>query len=78
MSYGRRRIFTDETEISKENVIAEVEAAFLVHSDNRTEVEKLYQYYRIVLILLRSETSRMSQQLYKLLLQVTLELPLGK
>ena len=46
MSYGRRRIFTDETEISTENVIAEVEAAFLVHSDNRTEVEKLYQYYR--------------------------------
>ena len=46
MSYGRRRIFTDETEISTENVIAEVEAAFLVHSDNRTEIEKLYEYYR--------------------------------
>ncbi len=46
MSYGRRRIFTDETEISTENVIAEVEAAYLVHSDNRTEIEKLYEYYR--------------------------------
>ena len=46
MSYGRRRILTDETEISTENVIAEVDAAFLVHSDNRAEVEKLYQYYR--------------------------------
>ena len=46
MSYGRRRIFTDETEISRENVIAEVEAAYLVHSDNRTEIEKLYEYYR--------------------------------
>ena len=34
MSYGRRRIFTDETEISTENVIAEVEATFLVHSSN--------------------------------------------
>ena len=44
MSYGHRRIFTDETEISTDNVIAEVEAAFLVHSDNRTEVEELYQY----------------------------------
>ena len=46
MCYGRRRIFTDETEISTDNVIAEVEAAFLVHSDNRAEVEKFYQYYR--------------------------------
>lgn len=46
MSYGRRKIFTDETEISTENAIAEVEAAFLVHSDNRTEIGKLYEYYR--------------------------------
>ena len=46
VSYGRRKIFTDETEITAENVIAEVEAAFLVHSDNRAEIEKLYQYYR--------------------------------
>lgn len=46
MSYGRSRIFTDETEISRDNVIAEVEAAFLVHSGNRTEIEKLYEYYR--------------------------------
>ena len=46
MSYGRRKIFTDETVISAVNVIAEVEAAFLVHSENRTEIEKLYQYYR--------------------------------
>lgn len=34
MSYGRRKIFTDETEITAENVVREVNAAYLVHLDN--------------------------------------------
>lgn len=46
VSYGRRKIFTDETEITVENVIEVVNAAFQVHSDNRAEIERLYQYYR--------------------------------
>ena len=46
MSYGRRKIFTDATEITVENVVAEVNAAFLVHSDNRNEIIELYRYYR--------------------------------
>ena len=46
MSYGRRKIFTDEAEITVENVVREVNAAFLVHTDNRNEIDELYRYYR--------------------------------
>lgn len=46
MSYGRRKIFTDAAEITVQNVVAEVNAAFLVHSDNRKEIIELYRYYR--------------------------------
>lgn len=46
MSYGRSKIFTDATEITAKNVIAEVEAAYMVHAKNRAEIEKLWQYYR--------------------------------
>ncbi len=46
MSYGRRKIFTDEAEITAENVVREVNAAFLVHTDNRNEIGELYRYYR--------------------------------
>ena len=46
MSYGRRRVFTDATEITSENVIEEVRKAAAVHASNRTEIEKLYEYYR--------------------------------
>ena len=45
-SYGRRKIFTDATEITAHNVIEEVNAAFLVHSNNRREIVKLDRYYR--------------------------------
>ena len=46
MSYGRRKIFTDAAEITAENVVAEVNAAFQVHTDNRNEIIELYRYYR--------------------------------
>ena len=46
MSYGRRKIFTDEAEITAENVVREVNAAFLVHTENRNEIIELYHYYR--------------------------------
>ena len=46
MSYGRRKIFTDETEITAENVVKKVNAAYLVHLDNRNEIIELYRYYR--------------------------------
>ena len=46
MSYGRRKIFTDATEITIENVVEEVRKAVLVHDSNRNEINKLYDYYR--------------------------------
>ncbi len=46
MSYGRRKIFTDATEITAENVVREVHAAYLVHLENRNEISDLYRYYR--------------------------------
>ena len=46
MSYGRRRIFTDATEITSENVVEEVRKVAAVHGVNRAEIEKLYEYYR--------------------------------
>ncbi len=46
MSYGRRKIFTDAVEITAENVVREVNAAYLVHLDNRNEIIDLYSYYR--------------------------------
>ena len=46
MSYGRRKIFTDAAEITAQNVVEEVNAAYLVHLENRNEIITLYQYYR--------------------------------
>ncbi len=46
MSYGRRIIYTDATEITAENVVDEVRKAVTVHVQNRAEIAKLYQYYR--------------------------------
>lgn len=46
MNYGRRRIYTDATEITKENVVEEVRKATLVHDGNRNDINTLYDYYR--------------------------------
>ena len=46
MSHGRRKIYTDATEITAANVVEEVNAAYLIHSANRNEISKLYRYYR--------------------------------
>lgn len=46
MSYGRRKIFTDATNITANNVVEEVRKAILVHDSNRNEINKLYDYYR--------------------------------
>ena len=46
MSYGRRKIFSDTTEITAANIVEEVNAAYPVHSDNRNEIRDLYRYYR--------------------------------
>ena len=46
MNYGRQRIYTDATVITKENVADEVRKAFLVHGNNRNDIDTLYQVYR--------------------------------
>ena len=46
MSYGRRVIYTDATEITPENVVEEVRKARLVHDRNRAEIQKLLNYFR--------------------------------
>lgn len=46
MSYGRRIIYTDATEITAANVADEVRKAVMVHESNRAEIVKLYEYYR--------------------------------
>ena len=45
MSYGRRIIYTDATEITAANVADEVRKAVMVHESNRADAEKLYGYY---------------------------------
>ena len=44
--YGRRVITTDATEITNENIIAELDKAFNTHGLNRGEIEYLWNYYR--------------------------------
>lgn len=44
--YGRRVITTDETEITSENIVRELNSAFDEHSKNRCEIEYLWNYYR--------------------------------
>lgn len=45
MSYGRRIIYTDATEITAANVADEVRKAVMVHESNRADAEKLNGYF---------------------------------
>ena len=44
--FGRRPIFTSETEINEENVSKVVEQAYITHLLNRGEIEYLWEYYK--------------------------------
>lgn len=44
--YGRKVITTDATEITSENIVAELNEAYNLHSTNRGEIEYLWNYYR--------------------------------
>ena len=44
--YGRRVITTDVTEITKDNIVAELNEAFNKHEKNRGEIEYLWNYFR--------------------------------
>lgn len=46
MSYGRRKIYTNETEITAANVVEVVRKAHEVHAINQAEIKKLHEIYR--------------------------------
>ena len=45
MSYGRKKIYTDASEITAANVVDEVRKAYAVHCVNRADTQKLWDYY---------------------------------
>ena len=55
--YGRRVITTDAAEITRENIIAELDEAFNIHSTNRAEIEYLWNYFRGKQPILKREKS---------------------
>lgn len=44
--FGRRKIFTDETNITSENVCRVLQKALITHNQNRSEIDYLYKYYK--------------------------------
>lgn len=44
--FGRRTIYTDELNITDENILKVLRQAVIDHSKNRNEIEYLYNYYR--------------------------------
>ena len=44
--FGRTQIYTDEVNITRENVVTVLEKAVSVHTMNRSEIEYLWNYYR--------------------------------
>lgn len=44
--HGRRKIFTDVDQITKDNVVDVLQKALSVHTQNKTEIEYLYRYYK--------------------------------
>lgn len=44
--HGRRKCFTDKKEITKENVVDVVSAAYYTHLKNRGEIQYLYDFFR--------------------------------
>lgn len=44
--FGRKVIYTDETEITAENVADVILNAYLTHTQNRDEINYLYDYYK--------------------------------
>lgn len=44
--FGRRVIYTDETEITRDNILKVLSDAYTVHQINKQEIDYLYRYYR--------------------------------
>lgn len=46
LMFGRRVIYTDESEITSKNIVDVLNKAMVVHYANRSEIQYLYDYYR--------------------------------
>ena len=46
MQFGRKQIFTDEMQITRDNVIKVLQDALIVHEQNRTAIKFLLDYER--------------------------------
>jgi SPP1 family phage portal protein len=46
ISFGRTKIFTDETVITDDNVVSVLTDAYMWHTKNSGEIETLYNYYK--------------------------------
>ena len=46
MSYDRLKIYSDAKEITAQNVVDEVSRAYSLHVRNRSDIKKLWEYYR--------------------------------
>lgn len=45
MQYGRKRLFTDYTSITSENVVEVLRNSYIAHLNNASDIQKLYDYY---------------------------------
>ena len=46
VSYGRLKIYSDAKAITAQNVVDEVNRAYALHVQNRSDIQKLWEYYR--------------------------------
>src|SRR5574344_456480 len=46
LMFGRRVIYTDESEITRKNIVGVLNKAMAIHYSNRSEIQYLYDYYR--------------------------------
>ena len=44
--FGRKKIFTDVTEITRDNVLNVLRKALITHWSNKADMEYLYAYYK--------------------------------
>ena len=45
-NYGRTIIYTNQNKIDENNIVAELDKALVIHTQNATEIEYLDRYYR--------------------------------
>lgn len=46
MNYGRKRIYSNEIQVTSANLISILTKSYAVHASNRNDIECLYNYYR--------------------------------